>query len=378
MLHAASTPDPLPRVLETTLIHWLHALIDQHAARIIVPPYGNSTGFWFGGGNAVRAADGTIWLVGRYRNFGDSRTGTGAGERGLELALFASADGGQTFEKRKHWTKADLSRPGAEVVSIEGAALHLPPGGGVELYVSTEKAVPYPEPVRSFQKPGTGVWSIDRMHAADFDGFKAASLAPVFDTEPPLGYLHVKDPVVFDWDNGDTVLIFCDHPYTWASANSGYAVRPGGAEAFELKSWELIARGPAWDVAGTRITNRLPVPRVGAFKDVPPLSIYFFDGLECYRSHDENPNAVSRHRGYSCEEFCGAGYGFDAAFPRMTRLSQDRPRFTSPHGTGCSRYIDTLTTPETLLATWQQSQPDHSQPLVAHALAVDAVARMLE
>ena len=50
------------------------------------------TGFWFGGGNMVQDHDGTLWLVGRYRNHGDSRTGLGAGERGLELALFRSDD----------------------------------------------------------------------------------------------------------------------------------------------------------------------------------------------------------------------------------------------------------------------------------------------
>jgi hypothetical protein len=59
--------------------------VDQQKARIAVPPQQKSTGFWFGGGNMVEDADGRFYLVGRYRNFGDSRTGLGAGERGLEL-----------------------------------------------------------------------------------------------------------------------------------------------------------------------------------------------------------------------------------------------------------------------------------------------------
>jgi hypothetical protein len=38
--------------------------------------------------------------------------------------------------------------------------------------------------------------------------------------------------------------------------------------------------------------------------------------------------------------------------------------FVSPYGTGCSRYVDVLTTKEGIHATWQQSQKNRSQPLV--------------
>lgn len=47
-------------------------LIDQTRARVIVPPQRHSTGHWFGGGNMVEDRDGSLWLVGRYRNQGDS------------------------------------------------------------------------------------------------------------------------------------------------------------------------------------------------------------------------------------------------------------------------------------------------------------------
>ena len=53
--------------------------------------------------------DGTLYVVGRFRNAGDSRTGIAAGTRGLELAIFASCDNGSTFEKVVSWDKAAVS-----------------------------------------------------------------------------------------------------------------------------------------------------------------------------------------------------------------------------------------------------------------------------
>jgi hypothetical protein len=61
----------------------------------------------------------------------------------------------------------------------------------------------------------------------------------------------------------------------------------------------------------------------------------------------------------------------------MERLSRLEPLFVSPWGTGCSRYVHTLVTEAGILATWQQSQVDGSQPLVGHWLAMDEVERIL-
>jgi hypothetical protein len=116
-------------------------LIDQRSARVIVRPNRAADGYWFGGGNLLEDAAGTLWLVGRFRDAGDSRTGLGAGERGLACALFASADGAASFEPVRSWSKADLSALGA-VLSIEGTALRRRAEGGVELFVSLEKDVP--------------------------------------------------------------------------------------------------------------------------------------------------------------------------------------------------------------------------------------------
>ena len=95
------------------------------------------------------------------------------------------------------------------------------------------------------------------------------------------------------------------------------------------------------------------------------------------RSHQENLQAVNRPRGYSCEEIGGAFIGKAANFPEMERISLLEPLFQSPWGTGSSRYIDCLTTKQGILATWQQSQPDGSQPLVKHFLPMEKVEEIL-
>jgi hypothetical protein len=101
------------------------ALIDQERARIIVPAQQPSTGFWFGGGNMAEDWEGNLYITGRYRNFGDSRSGTGMGDRGLELAMFRSGDRGATFSRVKSFSKKDLTIGSREVLSIEGSALNL-------------------------------------------------------------------------------------------------------------------------------------------------------------------------------------------------------------------------------------------------------------
>jgi hypothetical protein len=130
-------------------------------------------------------------------------------------------------------------------------------------------------------------------------------------------------------------------------------------------------------VAATRITARMPVPAAGIFAGLPSAAVYFYDGAECLRAHEESSRARKRPRGYSCEEIGGAFFGWDAAFPSLERLSTVEPLFMSPWGTGCSRYVDILALPDGLLATWEQGQEDGSQPLVGHFLPNAEIARLL-
>jgi len=350
-------------------------LVDQDQARVLVAPQQPAAGFWFGGGNMIASRDGSILLVGRYRNQGDSRTGLEAGARGAELAIFRAEAFPGPFERIRTFCKSDLACSGKRVVSIEGAALR-ETKDGLEVFVSSEKDVAYPAPYGEYRKPGAGVWSIDR-----FDGRAPESLDPSLIEEVLAGAcpaaLHVKDPVVFDREDGATAMLFCSHPFTWASSNTGLAVRARGEASFARVTESVLSRGAAWDVAVTRVTERLAVPRVGVFRDTPPLSLYFYDGAECVRSHEEHARARRRARGYSCEEIGGLAWGLDSEFPRMERLSVNEPLFVSPHGTGCSRYVSVLPLKDALCIAWQQSQPDGSQPLVGHALAMEEVERIL-
>jgi hypothetical protein len=104
------------------------ALIDQHQARMVVEPYADEPGFWFGGGNLIAADDGNLYISGRYRNSGDARTGVGKGSRGLELAIFRSRDSGRSFEKIVSFSKEDLNTDDKQVISI----VYLPLGDGLQ------------------------------------------------------------------------------------------------------------------------------------------------------------------------------------------------------------------------------------------------------
>ncbi len=351
------------------------ALVDQHEARVVVPPTQDAAGFWFGGGNMVQAPDGTLYLVGRYRDAGDSRTGVGLGVRGRELAVFSSRDGGASFEKVVSLDKASLAVGDRAVLSIEGAALAIS-GGGVELFVSTEKSgVGYPPGYEVFLKPGTGVWSVDRLAAPDVAALAGARPEPLIASADPR-FVHVKDPVVHRTASGATVLIVCTHPFTWSSSNAAYCVRPSGEGAFGPLRTGFFARGETWDVAVSRITDVLTVPAdlSGGRDDV---QLVFYDGAECVREHEQHRSAVTRPRGYSCEEIAGLAAFAGADLDRIERVESELPRFVSPWGTGSARYIHALATDAGLTATWQQSQPSGAQPLVLHTLPWDEVRRIL-
>ena len=111
-------------------------------------------------------------------------------------------------------------------------------------------------------------------------------------------------------------------------------------------------------------------------EDLPITLLYFYDGAECLRSLDESPAAAKRPRGYSCEEIGGIGIGYEEEFPLINRFSEDFPLFISPYGTGCSRYVSTHITNEGVIATWQQSQNDMSQPLVSNFLPMERIIQI--
>lgn len=367
--------DKLPPALERKLIRLGTHLIDQKRGQRIVEPTKNRDGFWFGGGNTVRdPSDGSLWLIGRYRDAGDSRTGLTAGARGRALALFRSTDHGRSFAEVRVWDKSDLYC-NSTVLSIEGSALRLNKRR-VQVLVSTEKVRLYPRPVAAFQKPGTGVWSIDTFSASSMDQLDPQqSIAPLLTSDDPA-YLHLKDPNLSTGMGRQPLLLYCAHPYTWSASTSGRGVLTG--QSGESHGHDFFPRGPTWDVAASRVTCRLPVPKVGAFACLPSLSLYFYDGAESMRPLKAHARGVARPRGYSCEELGGLAYGFDRQFPRLHRLSRLEPLFVSPEGTGCSRYASVLTEADGgLFATWQRSIPTRSQPLFGHRLTPARVKSLL-
>ncbi len=348
----------------------VRALINQRTARVIVQPKIRADGFWFGGGNMVLGPDGALHVVGRYRNAGDSRSGLAKGDRGLELALFRSEDAGETFSRYCSFSKNDLSAESGRVLSIEGSCL-VNRGNGYSLFVSSEKERRYPDEVAAFQKDGTGIWSIDEMRADDPASFDPSTITEVVRSDDPA-WLHVKDPFWVPGNDGTDRLFFCTHPYNWSSSNTGYAAVDRGT--IQSPVFSCLERGSTWDVAITRATAVMPLPRV---ESLPQASVLFYDGGECMRKLDEHSASSSRPRGYSCEEIGGAMLVQEGEMASAQRLSRLQPLFVSPWGTGASRYVDVLVTKNGYYATWQQSQDDMSQPLVMNYLSHDDVSRAL-
>ena len=344
--------------------------------RRLVEPTKDRDGFWFGGGNSVRdPSDGSLWLIGRYRDAGDSRTGLTTGPRGRALAIFRSTDNGRSFAEMRTWDKSDLYC-GSAVLSIEGSALRLNKRR-VQVLVSTEKVRLYPRPVAAFQKPGTGVWSIDAFAATSIDQPRPAGVDCPTADERRSSLSAPQRPPTSQPEKADTPCCsIAPIPILGLPALSGRAVL--AADSGESHGHDFFPRGPTWDVAALRITCRLPVSKVGAFACLPSLSLYFYDGAESMHPLKTHAKGVVRPRGYSCEELGGLAYGFDRQFPRLHRLSHLQPLFVSPEGTGCSRYVSVLTEADGgLFATWQRSTQTRSQPLFGHRLTPRRVEALL-
>lgn len=371
------------RSIEPTILSDLRTfarrLIDPASARVAVAPERPERGYWFGGGKMAVGPDGRLYLTGRYRSAGDSRTGLDLGDRGRELAVFASSDGGRSWDKVLSFDKAAAAPDDAEVLSIEGSALRFSPGR-VDLFVSSEKRVPYPAPVEAFRKPGTGIWTIERLSAPTLEGLAGARPRTILSSDSPAT-LQVKDPFLAERPGHGPFLFFCHHSFNWSSSGTGYLPLGADGEPEGKAVFDAWPRGPAWDVAITRGTCVLPLPEPPPGASTSPsdwpagLGLAFYDGGECLRNLDEHAAAVRRPRGYSCEELGGLGYFVDGDPTTFLRISEIFPEFTSPDGTGCLRYVDVLAAPDAFIATWQQSRPDGSQALMINRVERREVRR---
>lgn len=198
-------------------------------------------------------------------------------------------------------------------------------------------------------KPGTGVWTIDVVEADVPENLSAKGIKHVVQGNDSR-FIHLKDPFVYDSKfTNEKYLMFCTHPYNWTSSNTGYMKRNG--DGFEKPVMYFFEKGHTWDVAMTRGTCVLDLPQVGCLKD-KKISLFFYDGGECVRKYEEHDRAVKRPRGYSCEELGGCGYIENGSMAHVERISKDLPLFVSPHGTGCSRYVQALQTKDGIYCTW--------------------------
>jgi hypothetical protein len=219
------------------------------------------------------------------------------------------------------------------------------------------------------------VWSIDRLAAATVEGLRAAAPSTVLESADPR-HVHVKDPTVYRQADGALAVVFCTHPFCWSSSNSAYAIRREEGAAFDEPVFEFFSRGTTWDVAITRATGFVDLPRVGAFEAVE-ATLVFYDGGESLRDLDEHETAVHRPRGYSCEELGGLAYFTNGELHRIERLSRYLPELVSTMGTGCHRYVDVARVSGGFVATWERSREDRSQPLILNFVADDEVAAIL-
>ncbi len=357
------------------LLDFAKALVDQEKAKIIVPAQEASSGFWYGGGNMAADSAGNLYVTGRYRNYGDSRTGTGAGIRGLELAIFKSEDKGESWTKVKSFSKKDLNIGDWEVLSIEGTALNFT-DDGVELFISTEKLHrPFVDGMESFHKPGTGSWTIELMKAENVEKLSTDNYKTIMESRDPR-WFNVKDPFLYNNKEGDLILGYCTHPFNWSSSNTGYSVRKKGSSSFGEQNNHFFPRGFCWDVGITRGTAIMRVPSLGVFSG-DDAGLIFYDGGEAMRSYEQHANAVVRPRGSSCEELGGVALIEDEKMENPEKLTTELPAFVSPWGSGCSRYVDVLETTDGFYTTWQQSQKDSSQPLVMTFLPIIEAEKLL-
>jgi hypothetical protein len=351
-------------------LQFLRTLVSPQEAHVAAEAEEPRPGFWFGSGNMVEIGS-ALYMSGRFRSAGDSRAGLGEGVRGKELAVLRSTNGGLTWERLFSLSKPDLAPGDRPVLSIEGSAL-LSTEKAVHLFVSSEKAdIHYPERLRDFKKPGTGVWTIDVLVAPTVEDLPSARPKPLLSSTDPR-FLHVKDPFLGRTNTGKIVLGFCTHPFGWTSANTGYADYDPDAVQATSPRFHPVPRGFTWDVAISRGTCFLPLHDLDGSDDV----VLLYDGGECVRPHEEHSASVRRPRGYSCEELSGAAL-LDGSLGYRDRLSGLTPLAVSPHGTGCLRYVDVLRTRDQLIATWQQSQPDGSQALMLRRIDVVEARRML-
>jgi hypothetical protein len=332
----------------------LTPLFDPSQGMLVRSPLNDGPGWWAGAPSATfDAQTNTFYMVYRLRQPRDLG-------RGVECRIAAS-DNGIAYNDIWALPKASLG-----ALSLERAALLRGLNGKWQMFVG-------------HVDPHDNRWRISMMEADEPDQFDVATLTPLLTAED-VGGEGVKDPNVFIV--GRMVYMLASYAEKAPEANAhelkekhsegdiyrtglirsrtGAAVSGDGRRFQWIGDVSPVSNFPkfpspsapealpslAWDAYCRRIGSLLPLPSGGY--------LAFYDGGA---SHEEN-----------YEEKTGMAMSFDLR--TFYSITPDAPVLTSPHGSGCLRYVDVLPVGHELFYYYEIARPDG-----AHELHVNVVER---
>lgn len=247
------------------------------------------TGYWAGAPSAC-LVEGVTYLAYRLRR-------PVAEGRGSTVVVARSTDG-EHFEPLTRIEREDM-----QAESLERPALTVTPEGTWRLYLSCAT-------------PGTAHWRVELLEADDPGGFDPTRRRTVLPGDARTG---IKDPVIVHTGDHWHLWVSC-HPLTRPNETdrmvTGYATSRDGL-SWMWYGTALSGRPDAWDARGTRVTS--------AWFDRD-------DGEEIVAAaYDGRASAAENY-----EERTGFAFGTE---PAALSAHQLAPAATSPHGTGCLRYL---------------------------------------
>lgn len=258
-------------------------------------PGAAEAGHWAGAPSAYLDDDG-VYLAYRLRR-------PVAQGRGTTIVVARSLDG-EHFEPL-----ARIERAAMAADSLERPALTRTPDGTWRLYLSCAT-------------PGSAHWRVDLLEASDPSEFDPSRRRTVLPGDATTG---VKDPVIVR-SNGRWHLWASCHPLGVPEETDRMVTRYATSQDGISWTWHgtaLTGRPGAWDARGTRVTAA------------------WFDrdgGADVVRvAYDGRATAAENY-----EERTGFAAGTE---PSALSAYQMVPAATSPHGTGCLRYLCVLALP---------------------------------
>jgi len=305
-------------------------LFDPIAGTTVVEPLGAERGWWAGAPSALYDPDSSkFYLYYRVR-----RPRGIAPDRGGECHIAESTDGvcfHTIWSAHKDQFESD---------SMERAALVKCLDGVWRLYLS-------------YVDPRHKKWRVDYMEAASPDTFEPSARKPLFDPDE-LGVEGVKDPYVFTLGARYYMVL-------------SYATRSGDLSADQVQGLHATAdayntgltvsrTGLATSLDGTRFTwegDILSPPSTGwdawctrlcSVVCLPPVLTGFYDG--------------AAHVSGNYEERTGIVLG--SSIRSLERITPEGPCLTSPHASGCLRYIDAVQFPDEIRYYYEYARADGS------------------